>query len=156
MNKIPNSVNEKILSEIKARLQPKLSHLIGKVFLVHILTAVITLSVCPQFGFKLFKLPINLMNSFMAFGMPFCNFMCGLFFTATSMLMVSLVLSRDDLRALKSHKTLAASALILSSIGLFGIMNPNLFLEFSILWLVGAILGAVLTLEVSSRVFTRA
>jgi hypothetical protein len=155
MNKIPNSVNEKILSEIKGRLQPKLSLLIGKVFLVHLLTALITLSVCPQFGFKLLKLPINLMYSFMFFGMPFCNFMCGLFFTATSMVVAVVVLGRDELRALRYHKMLVAATLILSSVGFFGVMNPGLFLECSLLWLMGAILGIIVTLEIHSRLFAR-
>lgn len=156
MNKIPTSLNEKILSNVHARLHPKLSYLIGKVFLVHMLTAIVTLSVCPQFGFKIAKLPINLMHSFMVFGLPVCNFLCGVFFTATSVLVAALVLNRDEVRALRFHKTLASAALILSSIGFFGIMNPNLFIEFSLMWLLGAILGIVFTLEMSSRIMSRA
>jgi len=155
MNKIPSNINEKILSNIHGRLHPKLSHLILKLFSVHLATAVVTLSVCPQFGFKIFKLPVNLMNSFMVFGMPACYFLCGLFFTATSTVMAAIVLQRDEIRALKFHKALASAALILSSIGFFGIMNPNFFLEFSMLWLIGAITGVVMTLEVSSRILAR-
>lgn len=156
MNKVPNQISEKILSDIHGRLHPKLSHLILKLFGVHLATAIITLSVCPQLGFKILNLPINLMHTFMVFGMPACYFLCGLFFTATSTMMAAIVLRRDDIRALKFHKTLAASALILSSIGFFGIMNPNFFLEFSLLWLIGAITGVVMTLEVSSRILARA
>lgn len=153
---IPPSLNEKILKDVHEKLHPNLSYLIGKLFFVHLITAVATLSVCPQFGFKIFKLPINLMHTFMVFGMPVCNFLCGLFFTATSMLVASLLLKRDEVRALKYQKTLASSFLILSSIGFFGIMNPNLFIEFSLLWLLGAVVGVVLTLEVSSRMVSRA
>lgn len=156
MTKIPNQLNEKILSEIKGRLHPKLSHVMLKLFAVHLATAVITLSICPQFGFKFFQLPVNLMNSFMVFGMPACYFLCGLFFTTTSTVMAAFVLKRDEIRFLKFNKTLAAMALILSSIGFFGIMNPNFFLEFSMLWLIGAITGVVMTLEVSGRVLARA
>lgn len=156
MNKIPNHISEKILSTVHEKLHPKLSHLILKLFAVHMATAVVTLSVCPQFGFKIFSLPVNLMNSFMMFGMPACYFLCGLFFTGTSILMASIVLKRDEIRALKFHKTLATLALLLSSIGFFAIMNPHMFLEFSMLWLIGAITGVVMTLEVSSRVLARA
>lgn len=156
MNKIPNHINESILSHVHGKLSPKISHVILKLFSVHLLTAVVTLSVCPQFGFKLFKLPVNLMNSFMVFGMPACYFLCGLFFTATSTMVAAIVLKRDEVRFLKFHKTLSAAALILSSIGFFGVMNPNWFLEFSILWLIGAITGVVMTLEVSSKILTRA
>lgn len=153
---IPKNLTEKIHNDINGRLHPKLSHLIAKLFTTHALTAVITLSVCPQFGFKIFKLPVNLMNSFMFLGMPFCFFLCGLFFTATSIVVASVVLKRDEMRALKFHKTLSAAAIILGSIGFFGIMTPNLFLEFSLLWLLGAIIGVVGTLEVSSKVLARA
>jgi hypothetical protein len=156
MNKIPTNINEKILTEIHGRLHPKLSHVILKLFSVHLATAVLTLSVCPQFGLKFFKLPVNLMNSFMVFGMPACYFLCGVFFTATSIAMAAMVLKRDEIRALKYNKILAASALILSSIGFFFITSPNFFLEFSMLWLIGAITGVVMTLEVSARVLARA
>jgi hypothetical protein len=156
MNKIPTSLNEKIKKQVYNNLHPKMSTLIAKVFAIHLATAILTLSVCPQFGLKLLKLPVNLMHSFMTLGLPACNFLCGIFFTATSMIMASLILRRDEVRALKFQKILAASTLILSSIGFFSIMNPNLFLEFSFLWLAGAILGVVLTLEVSTRILTRA
>ena len=156
MNEIPKSLTLKIQQNIGTRLKPKLSLLIPKLFATHAITAVITLSVCPQFGFKLFKLPINLMNSIMFMGMPACYFLCGLFFTATSLLVASIVLKRDEIRMLRFHKILSCSAIILGSIGFFSIMNPNLFLEFSILWLLGAMVGVIGTLEVSSRVLTRA
>ncbi len=155
MSNIPSSLNEKILANVHGKLHPKLHFLIGKVFLIHLVTAVVTLAVCPQFGFKAFKLPINLMHSFMVFGLPICNFLCGLFFTATSMLVASFVLGRDEMRALKYHKTLAGAVLLLSSIGFFSIMNPNLFVEFSLLWLLGAVIGIVFTVEVSARLLTR-
>jgi len=156
MNEIPKHLSEKILNNIHERLHPNKGQLIAKLFFVHLLTAVITLSVCPQFGIKLFKLPINLMHSFMVFGMPLCNFLCGLFFTATSMMVAALVLKRDEIRFLKHQKIMTSLCLILSSIGFFGIMNPNLFLELSLLWLLGALTGIILTLEVSSRILSRA
>ena len=156
MKNIPSSLNEKIKSHVHNELHPKLSYLIAKVFAIHVGTAVLTLSLCPQFGFKFFNLPFNLMNSFMIFGMPFCNFLCGLFFTSTSMMMVSFLLKRDELRALKFQKSLTTGFLILSSLGFFSIMNPTLFLEFSFLWLFGAILGVIITLETSSRLLARA
>lgn len=156
MNNIPSSLNEKIKTSIHDQLHPKMSYLIAKLFAIHIATAVITLSLCPQFGIRAFKFSFNLMHSFMVFGLPICNFLCGLFFTATSVIIASLILKRDEIRALKFHKSLASASLILSSVGFFSIMNPNLFLEFSLLWLLGALLGVVVTLETTSRWLERA
>ena len=152
---IPVALSEKIKSEVNHKLHPKMSHVIAKMFAIHLATAVITLSICPQFGLKFFRLPINLMYSFMVLGMPVCNFLCGLFFTATSIITASILLNRDELRVLRYQKTMSCALLILSSIGFFSIMNPNLFLEFSILWLLGAISGVVFTLEVSSRILSQ-
>ena len=156
MNTIPTHTNEKILNDIHEKLHPKLTHVILKLFSIHLMTAVVTLSVCPQFGMKLFKIPVNLMNSFMVFGMPACYFLCGVFFTATSVMMAAIILKRDEIRSLKFNKILTTFALILSSIGFFFIMSPNFFFEFSIMWLIGAITGVVMTLEVSAKILGRA
>ncbi len=156
MNKIPSSLTAKIKATVHDQVHPKLGYLIAKLFAIHIATAVITLSICPQFGIRAFKLSFNLMHSFMVFGLPICNFLCGLFFTATSIAIASVVLKRDEIRALKFQKSLASASLILSSVGFFSIMNPNLFLEISLLWLLGALFGVVVTLETTSRFLSRA
>ncbi len=152
MNQVPEKLNEQILSMVHDKLKPKLSTLLSKVFFIHALTAVITLSLCPQFGFKLFRLDINLMHSFMGFGMPICNLLCGLFFTTTSALATVLILNRDEIRAIRFQNILFSSFILLSSIGFFLIMNPDLFLEFSLMWLLGAVLGLISTFEISNRV----
>jgi hypothetical protein len=156
MNLIPQSLNEKIKKDIYERLHPNLALLVAKVLFIHFSTAIITLSVCPQFGFKLFQLPINLMNSFMVFGMPFCNFMCGIFFTATSIALSAIILPRDSLQAIKNNRILTVSTLLLSSIGFFGIMNPDLFVNFSLMWLLGAVAGILGTLKLSTRLLLQA
>ena len=156
MKIIPSSLNEQIKNRVHNELHPKLSYLIAKVFAIHVGTAVVTLSLCPQFGFRAFKFSFNLMHTFMVFGLPVCNFLCGLFFTATSIGMVSLILKRDELRALRYQKSLATGLLILSSLGFFSIMNPALFIGFSLLWLLGAVCGVVITLETTSRFLARA
>lgn len=151
MNNISNDVKENIFKHVESKIKPKLSHLLGKIFFIHALTAVVTLTVCPQFGIKFLKLPVNLMHSFMFLGLPICNFICGIFFTASSFIVMSFILSRDEIRFIKHHNIAATMTVILTSIGFFEIMNPNLFLEFSFLWLIGAILGSMLTLEMTSR-----
>lgn len=152
----PDQLSQKIKQMVKEKLQPNLTHLMLKIFIIHIVAGVFTLALCPQFGFSTFRLPFNLMNSFMAFGMSMCNFLCGLFFTGVSMLLSGFILERDEARALRYHKTLTTLTLLLSSIGFFCIMNPSVFLELSLLWLLGATLGVILALEINGRILTRA
>ena len=71
-------------------------------------------------------------------------------------MMAAIILKRDEIRSLKFNKILTTFALILSSIGFFFIMSPNFFFEFSIMWLIGAITGVVMTLEVSAKILARA
>ncbi len=153
--KIPSALDDKILEKIKNELQPNMLHLLLKVFLIHLVTAVFTLAVCPQFGFKTFNVDINLMHSFMFLGMPFCYLLCGVFFTACSVISASLILKRDEIRALRFQKIASTLLMVLTSVSFFIIMKPELFVEFSIMWLIGAVLGTTLTLEISGRVLAK-
>jgi hypothetical protein len=156
MTKVPNELNQKIMDHVRGKLHPNLTQLMLKFFIIHIIAGVFTLALCPQFGFTTFKLPFNLMNTFMVFGMAVCNFLCGIFFTATSVILSAFVLERDEVRALKHKKTLATLTILLSSIGFFSIMNPNVFLELSLLWLLGAAMGVIFTLEIGGRLLVKA
>jgi hypothetical protein len=151
MSKIPEHINAKILSDIKKRLKPDLKYILAKLFGIHTLTTIITLAICPQFGFQFFKTSLNLMHYFMKFGQHFCDFACGTFFTATSFFIALFIISRDELRVLKYNKFLAISSIILTSIGFFAIMSPTVFFELSLLWILGATMGASLALEIGIR-----
>ncbi len=151
MNNISDQTKEKILSDIKSRLNPDLKTLLLKLFAIHLGTAVVTLSICPQFGFSIFKSGFNLMDLFMKIGPHFCDFACGIFFTSTSIFSALLILSRDEVRVLRSKKLLASATIVLTSLGFLLMLNPELFVQFSLLWLIGSIGGVVISLEAGSR-----
>lgn len=152
MNQIPDQLNQKILNEIKSRLNPDLKVLLLKLFVIHLTTAVLTLSICPQFGFAIFRTGINLMDVFMKISPQFCDFACGAFFTTASILSALLILSRDELRLLRSKQIYSTSMLVLSSVGFLIMLNPELFVQFTFLWLLGCIGGSWLSLDVGTRV----
>lgn len=149
--KISASVDMKILKDIKTRLNPNLKIIFLKLFIVHLATAIITLAVCPQLGFQTFRSQINLMDIFMKLGNHFCDFACGIFFTATSIFIAIFIISRDELRVLRHHRIMTVLSIVLASIGFFVIMNPQLFFELSLLWIIGAISGAIITLEIGTK-----
>lgn len=152
MKKIPNQIQEGILNEIKSRLMPDLKLIFLKLFTIHLGTALLTLSICPQLGFSVFKSEFNLMDIFMKVGPHFCDFACGVFFTSTSILAALVILSRDELRVLRSKKILASLTIILPSLGFLLMLNPQLFVQFSLLWAIGSLSGAIVGLEVGTRV----
>lgn len=141
-------LDEKIKLEIQKRLNPKPHEVAIKVLSVHLLSAFLTLSVCPQFGKKLFNLNIDLMEIFMHIvGPRYCVILCGSFFVATSLLINGLFLNYDELRTIRSHRHLTVFLIVLISFGSFLMFDPILFLESTILWFIGAILGGYVTLE---------
>lgn len=155
MNKIPNELNDKILKTIKTKLTPDLKMILLKVFSIHLLTAIVTLSICPQFGFSLFKSQFNLMDVFMKIGPHFCDFACGLFFTSTSVSTILFILSRDEIRVLRYRPILMVSTMILTSLGFMLMLNPALFVQFTLIWLIGAVIGVVGSMEMGFLVLNK-
>lgn len=151
MNQIPNQINQKILNEIKSRLNPDLKILFLKLFVIHLTTAVVTLSICPQFGFAFFRTNLNMMDLFMKISPQFCDLACGAFFTTASVVSALVILSRDELRVLRHKQILTTLMITLSSIGLLIMFNPQLFVQFTLLWLIGCLGGTLLSLEIGTR-----
>lgn len=146
-----NELDLKIKSEIKKRLNPKPLDITLKVLVIHLFSAVITLAVCPQFGKKLFDFDINLMDFFMLITGPrYCVALCGTFFIGTSLFINTLFLNYDELRVIRSHRHLTVFLMVLISFGSFVMFDPILFLESTLLWFFGAILGGYLSLELSN------
>jgi hypothetical protein len=144
---VPSQLSTKILDDIKNRLNPDLKIILLKVFFIHLMTAVFTLSICPQYGFAVFKTDLNLMTYFMYLGVRYCEFACGIFLTGTSMFSVWIFLSRDEWRVLRFKKIVTCLFILLQSIGLLVMANPQLFYEFSFLWIIGTITGTFLGLK---------
>lgn len=136
-----------LLERVHRDLNPSLTHLLTKISLIHIVSALVTLSVCPQFGFRLIGEGHGLMHYFMALGSAGCPLACGVFFLGTSFSLSAFVMNRDELRKLRESRLLILTVLVLASLGFFKVMDGEFFLEFSLFWIVGAFLGGWLTLE---------
>lgn len=145
--KAPENISKNILQEVHSRLNPPYHIILLKLFSVHLAVGAITLGLCPQLGLSTFKSSFNLMNYFMYFGSFYCDIFCGLFFTFASMLVTFFVLSHNEKRVIRAKRILSSLSLILFSIGFFIIFNPNLFVQLSILWIFGAFMGAMISLE---------
>ena len=145
-----NELDVKIKNDIKRRLNPKPLDIILKVSIIHLLSAVFTLAICPQFGKKLFAFDINLMDYFMMITGPrYCVALCGTFFIGTSFFINSLFLNYDEFRVIRTHRHLTVFMIVLISFGSFIMFDPVLFLESTVLWFIGAVAGGYITLEVS-------
>lgn len=148
--RIPDKTSQYILKSVKEGLNPPFQIILLKLFSTHLIVGAVTLALCPQLGFSTFKTNINLMHYFMYWGKTSCDIFCGIFFTFTSMLVAYFLLSFDEKRVIRSKKILSSMLLLLFTIGFFIIFNPNLFVELTFLWLLGAFAGAFLSLEIGT------
>jgi hypothetical protein len=128
-------------------LEPSFPLVLGKLGFIHVATSILTLSVCPQFGFRLFGEGMGLMHVLMRLGEWGCAVACGFLFVGASVLLGALIMRRSEWRSIRSNGLLALTALTLPSLGFFKVMDGEFFLEFSIGWLIGALLVSRLLLE---------
>lgn len=144
---LPSSLSLNLFHRVNDDLNPSWVRVLGKLSVGHVLSALVTLSVCPQFGFRLFGEGHGLMHVFMELGKVGCPLVCGTFFLGTSILISTFLLSRDELRKLRRSRSLVLTSLVFVSLGFFKIMDGEFFLEFSILWTLGALFGGWIFLE---------
>lgn len=152
---VSTEVNERIISLVTNKIKPDIKSIFLKLFIVHLGVALVTLSICPQLGVSSFKTGLNLSHSFLMFGEKGCELVCGFFFTSSSIAVSLFFLSRDEIRFLRFNKIYLSSLFVLISIGLLLMFNSQLFVELSVLWLVGTLAGVVGALEVGALILKR-
>lgn len=152
---ISNETNDKILNDIKSRLIPDLKNVLMKVLFIHIASALLTLTVCPQMGFSLIESKVNLMDLFMKVGPHFCDFACGTFFTSVSVGLIYIFLTNDEFRFLRFRPFILVSTMVLTSLGFLIMLNPHMFVQLTLLWLVGAMFGTLVPMEVCFRILSK-
>lgn len=143
----PRKVTEQIFASVQTDLNPNAYWLFAKLLTIHTVTAVATLSVCPQFGFRILGEGMGLMHVFMAFGTYGCFVACGSFFMGTSLLIASLALKSGEIQKIRRNRWAMTGTLTLLSLGFFIMAGPEVIFSLTIPWLIGSLVGSILTLE---------
>lgn len=141
--KIPS----RLMSEVSQDLNPSPFAVFSKLLGIHFISALVTLSICPQFGFRTYGEGMGLMHYFMNLGEYGCLIACGAFFTGTSLAIAGFTLRGEEMRAIRKNRILSSAALALLSIGFFFMLDAEFIFGLSAAWLLGAILGSVLAME---------
>ena len=103
---VSSAVSRRILGGVYEDLNPSVWRVSGKLVLVHLLSAAVTLSACPQFGFRLLGEGMGLMHIFMRFGTITCTFACGSVFLGFSVLAAMFFLRPEEIRKIRQHRLL--------------------------------------------------
>ncbi len=136
-------------STVHRDLNPSPYVVFSKLLAIHFATAVLTLSICPQFGIRLLGDGMGLMHYFMSFGTYGCLVACGAFFTGTSVLAAGLLLRGEELRKIRQNRWLELGTLVLLSLGFFVMKDAELIFGITLAWTLGALLGSLAVLELT-------
>jgi hypothetical protein len=113
-------LREIIERKVSSDLQTRVERVALKFSCVHLFASMISLSVCPQFGFRILGEGHGLVYFFEVFGEWGCILACGGFFTAMTMGLTSLLFTPQEFWVLRSHSWLMVGSWILLSLGFFG------------------------------------
>ena len=152
----PPAISERILVEVRKDLNPSPFVVFSKLVAIHSLTALVTLSVCPQFGFRILGDGMGLMRIFMSLGRYGCLIACGAFFTGSSLLLAATLLKVEEVRVLRKYRVTELGSLALLSLGFFIMRDAELFLGLTFSWLFGAWIGSLISLEIGWSLRRRA
>lgn len=141
-----------LFSTVQARLFPNPWKVFGKVVGVHAVVGSLSLAVCNQFGLNPFNTQQALTGWFTKIaGHHFCMLLCGTFFMMTTYLLANLVLTLEEMEAVKRYEWLQTGIIGLISLAAFYFFGAELVGTFMFLWLIGALIGGFLSIEGSYR-----
>jgi len=143
----PKGLSDNILKMVDTDLNPSAWSVFAKLSLIHFFSALLTLSICPQFGFRVFGSGTGLMGVFMNLGYYGCMIACGIFFLGTSFLIAVITLQSQEIKVLRKHRWVQIVSLASLSLGAFIMLDAQIVFGFALAWIIGTFIGAFSVLE---------
>lgn len=142
----PPRLSASVRSRISESLNPSPWIVFAKLALFVFFGGLVSLSFCPQFGLA-FSEPSALMKYMMSFGMYACQLACGSIFVGGSSFAAAFVLRLEELKVLRRTRFLQFGALSALSLGGFVCSGTSMLLSLGFVWILGAVIGGVASLE---------
>lgn len=144
--KTPGSVDREIVEKAKKRTRKDYALMFAKVFSLHAFAGLLTLLICPQFGWSPFDAPEHLPHIFMSYGVWACGLFCGSIFMGAGTFLKMALLKENELenyqRKIWANATIVGALLLglLMFAGRDTSAGAYLSLTFIGFWLIGALL----------------
>lgn len=144
-------LDEKIIRRVTRDLRPVWWKIWGKLTLVEVAAGLLTLTLCPQFG-----LGFSQHNEFLhalhsATTQPVFYLLCGLMFVSFGAALGGLVLPRASIRTFHRQKYLYFIIYTLLAYLALVTLGSEAFILSSLVWMVGGLLGNLLTFSAVVR-----
>lgn len=142
-----------LFNKIKARLFPNPWKVFSKISVIHGVVGFLSLGICNQFGLNPFKTAYSLSDLFMkTAGHNFCMLACGILFISTTYLFSNIFLTLEELESIRKYEWLQLGVLSMASLASFYFFGAELVGTFVGLWLLGAVIGGILSIEISFKI----
>lgn len=136
---------------VSSKLNPSWGRLLKKLAIVHVVTSLITLSLCNQMGVRLFFDGPGMMDLFMVFGFWACMGLCGAFYIGASFLDLAFVVDLDERNKFQKQIPLVVSLVAVASLGGLLAGGASVSLGVALVWLLGAELAGIMGFKLASR-----
>lgn len=150
---VPTDLQLKTLGKIQSLIKPSAWLVFLKLLGIHVVVGFLSLSICHQFGLNPFNTQSSLADWFMTVGgHNFCMVGCGVMFVSVSVLTAGYFFTLEEARALRKNNLLHNIALGVISLGLFTAFGAQLALGIAGLWLLGSLIGGLLSMSAVFKV----
>lgn len=148
----PQHLSRLVLSHVRSLLAPCFYQVFTKLFLIHLLAGTMTLLFCPQFDVELLDDPV-LIPILMRFNDHVRRIICGLTFLAGTATLSCVFLNSKEMRLLRKTSYLQFPGLCFASVSIFAMAGHTILFDHNFLiWLFGAVSGAILILEMGHQI----
>ncbi|WP_372651511.1 hypothetical protein [Halobacteriovorax sp.] len=142
----PRNISHSIIDRVKADLNPSKQLVFIKLLSLQLFTGLITMFFCPQFKMSLTNNHELFHYFHHNFGEHICMMICGAIFLGSGAIVASYILDLEELRVIKNSKGLYTLAISGLSLVVFLIFGAKLYLDLTLLWVLGASLAATVML----------
>ena len=147
--KPPKELDSKIINYVRYDLNPDMKIVFFKLIGIQAFIGVLTLLFCPQFELSLTN-NHDLYHYFhYTFGTYGCYSICGALFVGSGAIFASYLLRKSEVQKIRSNKSLCYLAISLIALSLFLLFGAEVYLTAALAWLVGAMLGGLLMVEIN-------
>jgi hypothetical protein len=142
------SLEKKVLTQISKDLKFEKRNLEIKILFMYVFAGLMTLFICPQFGWNPFSISPHLAHVFMSYGPLVCGAFCGAIFMGSGSLLVLLFIRKNDWNLYKPSAYFRHSALtslfivvlMISGLKSQSFSDEYLSATFVSFWAIGSVL----------------
>ena len=143
----PKELSNRVLGMIREKLNPKFLTLFTKLGVIQAFLGALSLLVCPQYGIS-FSGNDSLYLTFQKYLGPHgCMIACGVIFTSIAALASVVILERPEIKKIFKFQWFIFPVVAIAFLTLFTCVVREFYLNVSLLWLSGALLGYLVTFD---------